>query len=98
MLINITRDKFRILCSLVPDGKGLRQALMFSTVVKKGNTERHIVNDSVYAIKTRYHIIKPGGALCGRKATNYSNTNKEATCGGCVGIARHVVIRDILLG
>lgn len=94
--IRVTDSIFEKLRALVPDGKALRQALQFSTVVKRGTTETHIVNDSLYAVKTACHVITPGHALCGRRDTEYKNTNKEATCGGCIGIARCIVIRDIL--
>lgn len=96
VIFELTDEKFRQLRALVPDGKALRQSLQFATAVRRGTTQRHILNDSVFTVQTAVHRIAPGHSLCGRKDNVYKNTNKEASCPGCVGIARCLVIRDIL--
>jgi hypothetical protein len=96
MFFILTDEKFRKLRALVPDGKALRQALQFATVVRRGTMHTHILNDSLYDVTTERHTIAPNESLCGRGRSIFTNTNKEATCPGCVGIARCLVIRDIL--
>src|SRR5271157_3193097 len=44
----------------------LYRHLPFATSIKCGNTRRHIVNDSVFPVRTLYHVIERGYPLCGR--------------------------------
>jgi hypothetical protein len=96
MIINLPQSAFRLVRDLIPDGVGLRRALPFLTSVKRGKQFTHIVNESIFPVATRYHQIRQGQALCGRHDKTFKNTNKEATCSGCVGIARGIAAATVL--
>jgi hypothetical protein len=97
MFVNITDNTFRLLRDTIPDGLGLRRSLRFLTSVKRGRQFTHIVNEGIFPVRTKAHTIITGQSLCGRKAPlTLKKTNIEATCPGCVGIARCLAVLHIL--
>jgi hypothetical protein len=100
-LRQVTREEF--LDTLVDEAKEritfdrVHKYLPFAVKVVDGDTKHHIVNDSVYPVKTETRTVADGEPLCGRVGQLYRvNSGARQNCPGCLAIARGLAVRDLV--
>lgn len=64
--------------------------LRFRSEVRHGSDFNHIVNTSAFPVETKYHFIREGESLCGRRSPRFTATKSEATCPGCIAIGKNL--------
>jgi hypothetical protein len=91
----ITRLAFKVLKSSIED-KDIQRLLPFQTSLELGN-HVHIVNESAYAVETKYHVITDGDTLCARGGRPRGTvTGTAPTCPGCLAKAQGIVVNHLL--
>ena len=87
---------FKVLKATIEDGDVTR-LLPFQTSLELGETYVHIVNESAYALETKYHVIEQGDTLCARGGRPRGTvTGSSATCPGCLAKGKGAIV-DFLL-
>jgi hypothetical protein len=89
----ILRD---LLAHVLPTER-LQAYLRFNTVLRKGDNHVHLVNASVFPQETRFHYIREGMTLCGRRTSRsrLTSTRDELDCPGCVSLAKGIIAREM---
>jgi len=82
----------------VEDIQGL---LPFQTGIVSGENFFHVVNESLYDVETKHHIIQKGSSLCARGINgNVSPVlgpirGVYPTCPGCVAKSKNIIARHV---
>ena len=68
----------------------LFQHLPFATTILCGNTKKHIINQSVFPVRTAHHVVGNGEPLCGRTKAGLTVFNRFGVepCPGCLAKGR----------